>query len=290
MGTLGTGTAAAQPASAMLKYTCTFPTIGGQPITATISTDIPTSITVGQSSRPFAITAAAAVNTGFALGLRYVLGVSIIEGTLDAGTTVTAPQGDIRVPVHLTIARTGIPTGSFNIPATGTAPTLSFSKPGSARITAGDFTLHLIPEDANGNITRLGRVNVPCKLNTGQNNVVTSFDITGTQAAPGSAPSETPGTRTASAGKPTAPATATPTTTGSATPDGSGTATAGPSTIAAPGPTGSTINAAATSTTTSGGHDTWSLILLAAGILTAGAAAFRFGPQLKRRRRAGDDG
>ncbi|HXA59611.1 MAG TPA: DUF6801 domain-containing protein [Streptosporangiaceae bacterium] len=271
VGVLGAGTAAAQPASSTLRYTCSFPTIGGRPITARISMDIPTSLAVGESSRPFAIKAVATVDATFASGLRNILGVRIIEGTLDAETSVTAPQGEIGVPVHLTITKTSIASGSFDIPATGTAPTLTFSKPGSARITAGDFTLHLVPKDANGNITYPGKINVPCTLNTGQDNVVTSFDITGARTTTGPAASGT---------------------TGPPTSDSSGTATALPSTTATPGPTGSTINASATSTNTTGGKGTGSLILLAAGVLAAAvaAAAFRFGPRLKSRRRPGEDG
>jgi hypothetical protein len=293
MGILGAGTAAAQPASPTLHYTCSFPTIGGQPITARISTDIPTSLAVGESSPPFAINAVATVNATFAYGLRYILGVRIMEGTLDAETSVTAPQGEIGVPVHLTITRTSIPaSGSFDIPATGTAPTLTFSKPGSARITAGNFTLHLVPKDANGNITYPGKINVPCTLNTGQNNVVTSFDIIGTRTTTGPAASGTDGTP--SAGKPTASATAAPATHGTTSPptsDGPGTATAMPSTTATPNPTKSTNNAAATGTTKTGSQGTGTLIFLAAGILAAAiaAAAFRFGPRLKNRRRPGED-
>ena len=291
VGTLGAGTAAAQPATTTLGYTCVFPTINGQPITARISTDIPTSLAVGEPSRPFAINAVATVDAAFSFGLRYILGVRSIEGSLDAETSVTAPQGEIGVPVHLTFATTTVPeSGSFDIPATGTAPTLTFSKSGSARITAGDFTLHLVPRDVNGNITYPGRINVPCTLKSGQNNVVTSFDITGARTT--TRPSASGASGTSGAGKPTASATATPTahgTTGSPTSGGSGSATALLSATATPGPTKSSINPAAMGATTTGGQDTGTLILIAAGALamagTTAAAAYRFGPRLRTRRR-----
>jgi hypothetical protein len=293
VGILETGTAAAQPASPTLRYTCSFPTIGGHPITARISTDIPKSLAVGESSPRFAIHAVTTVDATSAWGLRQLLGVETIEGALDARTTVTAPQGEIGVPVHLTITKTSIPaSGSFDIPATGAAPTLTFSKPGSARITAGDFTLYLVPKDASGNITYPGKLNVPCTLDAGQDNVVTSFDITGTRTTTGPVASGAPGTP--GTWRPTASATAEPTTNGTAsspTSDASGIATAAPSTAVTPGSTRSTIAGAATGTTTAGGQHTVGLILLAAGTLAAGAAAFYFGPRLKnRRRRAGDDG
>jgi hypothetical protein len=195
VGVLGTGTEAAQAATTTLQYTCTFPVIGGEPITARISTDIPTALAAGESSPPFAINAAATVDGNFTFGLRHILGVRIIEGTLDAETSVTAPQGGIGVPVHLSITRTSIPaSGSFDIPATGTTPTLTFTKPGSARITAGSFTLHLVPEDVNGNLTDLGKIDVPCTLNSGQDNVVSSFEITARRTTASQATSATLGT------------------------------------------------------------------------------------------------
>lgn len=310
VGVLATGTGAAQAATPTLQYTCTFPVIGGEPITARISTDIPTSLAVGESSPRFAINAAATVDGNFTFGLRQILGVRIIEGSLDADTDVTAPLGRISVPVHLTITRTrtSIPaSGSFDIPATGTAPSLTFSKPGSAKITAGGFTLHLVPEDANGNLTAPGRIDVPCTLNSGQDDVVSSFEITARRTTAAPATSPTPGSP--STGRPTAPATtATPAThsttsspspstspspTSTSTPVGSGSATAMPTTTATPDPTGSTINAATTGTTTTGGGpSTGNLILLAAGILAAATAAvaLRFGPRLRNRRRPDEDG
>lgn len=309
VGVLATGTGAAQAATPTLQYTCTFPVIGGEPITARISTDIPTSLAVGESSPRFAINAAATVDGNFTFGLRQILGVRIIEGSLDADTDVTAPLGRISVPVHLTITRTSIPaSGSFDIPATGTAPSLTFSKPGSAKITAGGFTLHLVPEDANGNLTAPGRIDVPCTLNSGQDDVVSSFEITARRTTAAPATSPTPGSP--STGRPTAPATtttpatpATHSTTSSpspstspsptSTPVGSGSATAMITTAATPDPTGSTINAATTGTTTTGGGpSTGNLILLAAGILAAATAAvaLRFGPRLRNRRRPDEDG
>ncbi len=309
VGVLAAGTAAAQTASSTLGYTCTFPTIGGEPVTATISMDVPPAISVGESSPQFAINALATVNSTFAFGLRYILGVRTIEGTLDAATGVSAPQGEIAVPVHMAVSTTSIPaSGSFDIPATGTAPSLTFSKPGSASVTAGAFTLHLVPLDANGNITYPGRINVPCTLNPGQNNVVASFDITGattsapttagptasgpTASGPGASGSTASGAPSATGeGKPSVPATTAPTahaTTGPPTPVGSGTATASSAATATPDP--STLSAAASKATPSSGPSTWGLILIALGVLALAAVALRFGPRLRNRRNPDDTG
>ncbi|MFJ6775915.1 DUF6801 domain-containing protein, partial [Kitasatospora sp. NPDC091257] len=179
VGAVATAPAAARPAAPTLHYTCVFPTIGGQAITARISADIPATLPAGESSPAFAIQAAATVEASFTLGLRYVLGVRTIEGSVDAETRVRAPQDETAVPVHLTITRTAVPaSGSFEIPATGNAPRLSFTRPGTGRVTTGNFTLHLVPKDADGNLAGPGRVDVPCTLNAGQDNTVAPFEVT----------------------------------------------------------------------------------------------------------------
>lgn len=176
---VATAPAAARPATPTLHYTCVFPTIGGQAITARISADIPATLPVGESSPAFAVHAAATVEASFTLGLRYVLGVRTIEGSVDADTRVLTPQGATAVPAHLTITRTAVPaSGAFEIPATGNAPRLSFTRPGTGRVTAGNFTLHLVPKDADGNLAGPGRVDVPCTLDAGQDDTVAPFEVT----------------------------------------------------------------------------------------------------------------
>ncbi|GJF35158.1 hypothetical protein KNE206_78580 [Kitasatospora sp. NE20-6] len=193
VGALGTAPAAARPAAPTLHYTCAFPTIGGQAITARISADVPATLPAGESSPAFAIHAAATVEASFTLGLRYVLGVRSIEGSIDAETRVLAPQDGTAVPVHLTITRTPVPaSGAFEIPATGNAPRLSFTHPGTGRVTAGNFTLHLVPKDADGNLAGPGRIDVPCTLNADQDNTVAPFEVTPTKASPTPRPTSRP--------------------------------------------------------------------------------------------------
>lgn len=288
VGTLGAGTAAAQPVALTLKYTCSFPLIGNQPLTARISSDIPTSHTVGEPSHQFAIHAVATVGTTLTDGLG-LLGAKTVEGTLDAKITVAAPQGDLGVTVPLTIVKTSVPSsGSLSIPANGTAPTRTFSKPGRAKITVGDFVAHLVPRNASGDLTVLGKFDLPCTLDAGQNNVLMSFTIAASRTPSASAAprtSSTPGTR-----KATASATAKSAPRDTTTPSPSGTTTATPSTTPASDPPGgSAIDDTATGRTTAGGQDTRSLILLTVGILVVAAASF-FGLRLRNRRRADDDG
>lgn len=264
MGVSGAGTAAAQPASLTLKYTCDVPVIGDQPFTAKIDADIPASVAVGESSRKFAIDAGTTVQKDLTPWLGRI-GVKSVEGIVEANIGVAAPQGDRRVRVPLRIARTSVPTsGSFDVTAAGTAPALTFSQPGNARITVGDIRLHVVGKKADGSVR--GKLDLRCALDAEQNDVVGSFEITG-------------------AG----------TTTGSTTSGSSGATTAGatpvsPSTDGSSAPTGSAPTGHGTGTIAATGQDIRGLILPTAGILVAGVVAFLIGSRLrKRRRRAADD-
>jgi len=299
MGVFGAGTAAADPVTLTLRYTCISPSrlVSDQPITVKIDSDIPRSAAVGKPTPKFVIgvvTTAGATITQMAR----LVGVKTIEGTSDAKVSVAAPQGDIDITVPLDITKTTIPaSGSPDVEATGTAPTRIFSQPGNARIIVGDFTLHLVPRDASGNLTVLGKINVPCRLDAGQDNVLTSFTITGTSTATGSTPSGTTGTAASGTPRPTTSGAAGSTTDGTTNSTTSGTlrpTSSGTAGSTVDGTTNSTTSGTAaltdgtkTGTTTTGGLNTGNLILLAVGILVVGAAAFLVGSRLRNQRRAG---
>ncbi|MBM7439772.1 DUF6801 domain-containing protein [Streptomyces sp. HB132] len=307
VGGLGAGTAAARPVSLTLAYACTFPVIGDQDITARISMDIPMAHTVGKPSHRFAIRAEATVGSGLTRGLA-LLGVRSVDGTLDAKTRVTAPQGDLGITVPLDIVRTAVPSsGALRIPANGIAPTRTFSEAGRAEIVVGDFVVHLVPRDANGDLTPLGKFDVPCTVRAGQQQVITSFTISpapkpSASAAPGeggspgrtasatttSVPGDTdvPGSSGTATTKP--PTTKPPTTTPSATKS----PTAGPSiTQASVAPGGLPVDDTATGpTTTADGRAGRGLILTAVGVLVVAAAASVFGLRRRNRRGPQDEG
>nr|WP_280696798.1 DUF6801 domain-containing protein [Kitasatospora sp. GP82] len=270
--------------------------------------DVPNSVAVGEPSQKFGISAVTTAPNGLAQGLGF-FGVRIIEGTGQASITVTAPQGDIPVSVPAIIAKTALPqSGPFDLAGSGTAPSLTFSQPGNGKITVGGISLHLITEDASGNPTFVGSIDVSCTLDGGQNNIAASFAITQPPPTPApppptpGPPDPTPGPRTPTPGPPDpgpVPSSPAPTqsTAGSLTPTPPGPTTASPSsstmsgpptgptsTDPVPGPTGSTIRP------TAGGLGTTAIALLAAGVLVAGAVAFRFGSRLRNRRRTGDSG
>ncbi len=282
VGVSGAGTAAAQPASRTLKYTCKVPVIKNQPLTVKIDTDIPESVAVREASRKFAVGARTTVDAGLTAKVR-MIGVKTVEGTVAADIGVSAPQGDRRIRVPLGIAKTSIPaSGSFTVAATGAAPALTFSRPGHARITAGDIVLHVVGRKAGGGV--LGAADVRCRLNAGQKKVVGSFEITGPGKAAGSTTSGTSATSGTSGTSGT-----------SATSGSSG--TSGTSGTNAKGTTASGVTPERTSFATRGGgtgnsattgQDTGHLVLPIVGTLVAGAVAFCLGAWRKSRRRAAD--
>ncbi|MEE1735549.1 hypothetical protein PUR49_03250 [Streptomyces sp. BE147] len=252
VGVLGSATAVADPVSLKLRYVCSVPVLHDRAGTVRIDSDVPNSATVGKPTSKFVIHAAVPVNAADAEGLRRA-GIRTIEGTARTKVRVTAPEGDTNLEVPFHVARTDVPrSGPFSVKATGVAPSFTFTRPGKARITVGDLIMRVT---AGGGMTI--DLDVPCRLDTGQNNTVASLDITGPRATTGPAPSEVPDTATSG-------------TTGSQNPS-EGTregATAAPSA----GSSGSLA--------TTGGRGTMSLTPLVAGTVVLGslvvAAAFRF--------------
>jgi hypothetical protein len=258
MGALVTGRAAANPVSLAFGYTCVFPLINDQPATIKIETDVPKSAMIGVPTPKFGFSVSVSVNAAATNGLR-LSGISSIEGTADAQAGVTAPQGKINVPVTVVVPRTSLPeTGSLSVKVAGVAPALTFSRPGHATLTIGDFVLHLTPKDANGNVTFPGTFDAPCALDPGQDNVVASFDLVRPRRTAGPVTSSSTGTPT-------------PTTAAPATPLGTDDATSST-------PDSRAIVSGGTDLT--GGQNAGGVILLTAGAFVAGGLVviivFRF--------------
>ncbi|MEW2439861.1 DUF6801 domain-containing protein [Streptomyces caniferus] len=259
-----------------MKYTCKVPVIKNQPLTVKIDADIPESVRVHEASRKFAIGARTTVDADLTAKLR-LFGVKTVEGTVAAKVGVSAPQGDRRISVPLGITKTRIPaSGSFTVAATGAAPALTFSRPGTARITAGDISLHVVGKKAGGGV--LGQADVRCRLNAGQKNVVGSFEITGKGKATRSATSGTSATSGASGPSGTS------STSGTSGTNAKGATASG----VTPERTSSAAHGAATGDTATTGQDTRDLVLPIVGALVAGAVAFCIGSWLRSRRRAAD--
>lgn len=272
-----TRASATQQVNLTLTYTCTFPVIGDHSTPVQIESNIPDSIAVGQSTAHYVVNASATAPGALAFGLHTLFGVSTITGTVDGQVSVRSPQGDQSETVPFDIHPINLPYfSSFTGTATGSAPEVTFDKPGEAEIVVGDLIMHLIPRDSNGNLTSLGEPTVPCKLDPGQKNTV-SFTITGTPSptqsnsvAADAAPTPTPTPRASSPSPGTHPSTSTSATTGLVVP---------PS-VATP-----TQSASATDSARSTGASAAWVIWFGglAALIGLGVAAFRYGPRLWRR-------
>ncbi|MEV6727978.1 DUF6801 domain-containing protein [Streptomyces sp. NPDC051364] len=258
LGLSGTGPAVAEPVSLTLRYTCSTGLIGNLPVTVRIHSDVPESAEVGKPTLRFPVNAAVPVPADAAKALGRI-GVTTVEGMVEAQVRVAAPEGDSRVEVPVDV-KAGIPVaGSFHVEASGSAPALTFRQAGSARITVGDLVAHLALKDAKGDVAYPGEIDARCTPDAGQNNILASFRITGTGT----------GTRTG-----------TGTDTGQAASEATGTA----GTAAAPGaPAADRTASGATESTPQGAlpetgadPDLWLLggagVLLAAGVGTLFAA------------------
>lgn len=252
VGVFGAGPAAAGPVSLELRYVCAVQMFPDRAGTVEIDPDVPTSAVVGKPTSKFVIRAAVPVNEADANGLRSA-GIEVIKGTVDAKVRVKAPGGDTNLKVPFQVAKTDVPeSGPFSVEATGVAPRLTFSRPGRAKITVGDLIAHI---NASGSMTV--QLDVPCRLDSGQNNVVASLHITGTRATTGPTPSKVPDTATSGT---------------AGAPNPSEGARAGATTEGSAGPSGDLA--------TTGSQGIMSLIPLVAGTVVLGAlavaAAFRF--------------
>ncbi|MFT7839256.1 hypothetical protein Q5530_24190 [Saccharothrix sp. BKS2] len=287
------GGAGAPPASAALtlRYTCSFPVIRDQPMTATITWNASDSHVVGEATPPVPVTASATIAPFVTQALTFA-GATTVEGSAAADAVVTAPEGDIGVTTPLTVPVTPVPaSGPMTFTAHGTARSLVFRQPGNARITLGGLALRMVPRNADGDLTAMGEVHAPCRLDAGQDGVLASFRVLpaeGSATRPTTAPprpTAAPGP-TAPGGAPTAPGGSAPArVTGPDAPDGPDPGTPGavpagiddPGTPAATAPTGASATAPSTAsaggTRPTGDPNLSRLLLVAVVVPAVGAVA-----------------
>src|SRR5690554_1003815 len=178
----GAGSAMAAPVTTNLQFTCPFPLIGDQPISAEISADIPTSATVGTALPAFAVTAMTLVNEDSRTGLKLV-GSETVEGTAVNTNQIITAGRTVEQTVTLTIPPSPIPSesGPFTVPADGQAPEFMFTDQdiGNAEIRVGGLTLNLVARTANGDIAPapIGEITTNCTLLAGQDNLLQTVAV-----------------------------------------------------------------------------------------------------------------
>lgn len=178
------GVARAAAASRAFRYTCDFGLLGGQAMTGSVAWDVSDTHVVGRPTPRLPVDASATVGGLVPGGLR-TIGATSLAGTAKVHAVVAAPQGDVDVTVPMDVPVTQIPaSGALTVPAHGTAPSLTFTQPGTARIVAGDIELRVTPRKADGSETVAGTVNASCDLDPDQDRVLSSFLIRSAQTSP----------------------------------------------------------------------------------------------------------
>ncbi|MGY0492112.1 DUF6801 domain-containing protein [Streptomyces sp. WG-D5] len=178
------GSAAAAPDATSLRYTCPFPVIGDEPMTASVVWDAAHTHVVGRATPRQPIRTSATVGSRVVGSLRFV-GAATVEGTARVHAVVEAPEGDLPVTVPLTVARTPVAdSGTLTVPASGTLPSFVFRRPGPAKIVVGAIDLRLTPRNADGDETLAGKIDTSCALNSGQSGFLASFRVAPASTGP----------------------------------------------------------------------------------------------------------
>ncbi|MBK1872750.1 choice-of-anchor D domain-containing protein [Marinobacter sp. 1-3A] len=178
----GAGSAIAAPVSTNLQFSCPFPLIGEQPISAEITADIPTNAVVGTPLPAFAVTAMTLVNEDSRTGLKLV-GSETVEGTAVNTNQIITAGRTVEQTVTLTIPPSPIPSasGPFTVPANGQAPEFTFTDQdvGNAEIRVGGLTLNLVARTASGDIAPapIGEITTNCTLLAGQDNLLQTVTV-----------------------------------------------------------------------------------------------------------------
>ena len=180
----GAGNASAEQVSTELAFECPFPLIGDQPIRATISADIPSVASVGETIPAFTVDAITVVNDDARTGLKLVQSATL-EGVATSFNSVTTPGRTVEQIVTLDIPPTPVPetSGEFNVPAAGTSPEflVTADDVGELEIRVGALRLDLIARTANGDIAPapIGEITTDCVQLPDQNNLLQTVTVDG---------------------------------------------------------------------------------------------------------------
>ncbi|GAB3487927.1 hypothetical protein FB471_4011 [Amycolatopsis cihanbeyliensis] len=191
-GVLAAGPATADTASPLdvvskeLTYTCTFPLVGPQPVTATVSVDLPTSAAVGERIQPTGLAIDFTLSENIVTAFR-LIGAATMEadGVADVdvafgGRTLTMGVPNLKAP------KQDIPaSGPMSSSMTGPMPSFILYEPGSLEIGAGQqFFASATALDENGNDTALGNpIDIPCTQDAGQDAHLGTIEVTGAPTA-----------------------------------------------------------------------------------------------------------
>jgi len=183
------GVAIAAPDTVSIEFTCPFPFIGDQIITANISADYPEAVVIGAEGVPVElppvyIDAIAIVPDQARQGLDFA-GATTVTGVAYSVNNFHTVVGDLPHNIDLDIEPTTVPvgeTGPFEVPANGYSPVQSFglSHIGAVTLTVDDLVLDLKNLRTDGSVATapIGVVKVDCELNEGQDNLLSTIQVT----------------------------------------------------------------------------------------------------------------
>ncbi len=175
--TVGAVSARAAESSLTLSYTCTFPLIGSQSVSATYGQNLPGSVTQGVPNSPSAVTADVTVPAVVTKGLA-LIGAATVKGSAVTMQSVTNGATRFGGPVPYTVPSTPVPaSGAFTMHATGTFPSVTYPNTGTAKLAVVSLSLTLTPLDSKGKPTALGTFTAPCTQGRGQDNVLGTFAV-----------------------------------------------------------------------------------------------------------------
>lgn len=169
---LGASAAGAQAAKLTETYSCTYPLIGAQPLSVAIDAALPTTAKVNTATGTFAVKATATAGGSTYTGLS-LIGAKTIEGTANATASIAAPEGTRSVTVPTTIAKytsTGS-SGDLVLTASGSTPSQTFTKAGTATVKVTALKLNLTAKDSAGKAIVLGTA-------TDSDKNASTFDVT----------------------------------------------------------------------------------------------------------------
>lgn len=189
-GVLAAGSGAAAPAfdevEKELTYTCNFPLIGNQPVTATVRVGFPDAAAVGERIQPQDLAIDFTLQEEIVTAFR-LIGAATLEADAAADVDVAFVGKELTIGVpNLKAPKQDVPaSGPLTSTFSGPMPSFIMHEPGELAIAAGpEFHAEVTALDANGNDTALGNpINVGCTQNAGQDPHLVTIPITGESAA-----------------------------------------------------------------------------------------------------------
>lgn len=144
---LGALATSAQAATTTATYTCRYPLLGFQPVTAIVEANLPETAEVGVPTAPIDVTTTLLLGGDTAIGFS-LFEPATIEGTINTGLSI----GPVSVNVVAPVPVGGIEPdpGPVNLSGVGQIPAIEFSEAGPVAVALTNVSMNLTARDAAG--------------------------------------------------------------------------------------------------------------------------------------------